>query len=123
MTARLVILTLTLALTGTTAAWLHTVRSAATERKDWATRETEQTEHSDTARQLHDIVIHRVTAILIQAEAAVYHTTPHHLDQTLSAITDTSRKTITDLRQLHTLLNAGRSAAPPSPRSPTTGSP
>lgn len=53
---------------------------------------------------------HHVTAMVVQAEAARYLTAaPDRLDQTLQAITDTGRRSLTDLRHLLDLLNPDHS--------------
>jgi signal transduction histidine kinase len=46
-------------------------------------------------------VTHHVTAMVVQAEAARYLTAaPHRLDDTLTAVADTGRRAITELRHL-----------------------
>jgi len=54
-----------------------------------------------------------VTAMVVQAEAARYLTAaPERLDQTLTAITDTGRRAVTDLRHLLDLLNPDHGVEP-----------
>ncbi|GAA2851773.1 two-component sensor histidine kinase [Actinoplanes cyaneus] len=70
-----------------------------------ATRAAERTR---IAREMHDVVTHHVTAMVVQAEAARYLTAaPERLDEALSAVSDTGRRAITDLRHLLDLLNPG----------------
>ncbi|GIE85508.1 sensor histidine kinase [Actinoplanes regularis] len=63
-------------------------------------------ERTRIARELHDVVTHHVTAMVVQAEAARYLTAaPERLDEALTAVSDTGRHAITDLRHLLDLLN------------------
>ncbi|MEU8664084.1 sensor histidine kinase, partial [Actinoplanes philippinensis] len=70
-----------------------------------ATRVAERTR---IARELHDVVTHHVTAMVVQAEAARYLTgAPERLDEALAAVSDTGRQAITDLRHVLDLLDPG----------------
>ncbi|MCO8273783.1 histidine kinase [Actinoplanes sp. TRM 88003] len=81
--------------------WLRQHRVAEQERARAA-------ERSRIARELHDVVTHHVTAMVVQAEAARYLTAaPERLDQTLSAVSDTGRQAISELRHLLDLLHPG----------------
>ena len=76
-------------------------------------------ERARLAAELHDVVTHHVTAMVVQAEAARYLTAePDRLDQTLTAVTDTGRRAIGDLRHLLDVLDPGHDA---NPRTPTVG--
>ncbi|WP_019545398.1 sensor histidine kinase [Streptomyces sulphureus] len=92
-------------------AWGIGVRLRSTRAEEAARRrrvadETRTAERTRIARELHDVVTHHVTAMVVQAEAARYLTgTPERLDQTLDAVTDTGRHAIGDLRHLLDLLN------------------
>ncbi|MFJ5985896.1 sensor histidine kinase [Lentzea sp. NPDC092896] len=87
-------------------AWLRLSRSAEEERRRHVAAATRVAERTSIARELHDVVTHHVTAMVVQAEAARYLTAaPERLDQTLQAITDTGRRSLTDLRHLLDLLN------------------
>ncbi|MDW5328431.1 histidine kinase [Plantactinospora sp. KLBMP9567] len=86
--------------------WLRSTRAAEAERRHRVAEATRTAERTRIARELHDVVTHHVTAMVVQAEAARYLTAaPARLDETLSAITDTGRRAITDLRHLLDLLN------------------
>ncbi|MFD7390049.1 sensor histidine kinase [Streptomyces sp. NPDC059852] len=107
--------------------WLRTTRQAEAERRERVAVETRNAERTRIARELHDVVTHHVTAMVVQAEAARYLTAaPERLEQSLSAVSDTGRRAITDLRHLLDLLNpdhgtgnGGDSGA--EPRTPAVG--
>ncbi|NKY99715.1 sensor histidine kinase [Nocardiopsis alborubida] len=91
-------------------AWLRSTRIAEAERRRLVAEATRTAERTRIARELHDVVTHHVTAMVVQAEAARYLTSaPERLDQTLTAVTDTGRRAITDLRHLLDLLNPDHS--------------
>ncbi|MEU6677422.1 histidine kinase [Streptomyces sp. NPDC046925] len=97
---------LALALAWGIGVWLRNNRVAEAERRRRVAEETLAAERSRIARELHDVVTHHVTAMVVQAEAARYLTAaPDRLDQALTAVTDTGRLAITDLRHLLDLLN------------------
>ncbi|WP_203924877.1 histidine kinase [Rugosimonospora africana] len=86
--------------------WLRATRIAEAERRRGVAEATRAAERIRIARELHDVVTHHVTAMVVQAEAARYLTAaPTRLDETLSAVTDTGRRAISDLRHLLDLLN------------------
>jgi len=94
-------------------AWLRTVRRAEAERRRHVAEATRAAERTRIARELHDVVTHHVTAMVVQAESARYLTAnPERLDQTLTAITATGRRAIGDLRHLLDLLNPNHDTAP-----------
>ena len=87
-------------------AWLRTTRAAEADRRSQVARATRLAERTRIAGELHDVVTHHVTAMVVQAEAARYLTaSPERLDGALTAVTDTGRRAISDLRQLLDLLN------------------
>jgi signal transduction histidine kinase len=107
---------LVLALAWALGAWLRTSRAAEAKR---IAEETRAAERSRIASELHDVVTHHVTAMVVQAEAARYLTAaPERLAESLSAISDTGRRAISDLRHLLDLLNPGHGT---EPRTPSAG--
>ena len=97
---------LAMVLAGGIGAWLRSTRAADAERRRRVAEDARAAERTRIARELHDVVTHHVTAMVVQAEAARYLTAaPDRLDQTLTAVADTGRRAITDLRHLLDLLN------------------
>ncbi|WP_405108718.1 histidine kinase [Micromonospora sp. NBC_01405] len=110
---------LLLALAWGIGAWLRQSRAAEAERRRQVAVTASAAERTRIARELHDVVTHHVTAMVVQAEAARYLTAaPERLDTALSAITSTGRRAVTDLRHLLDLLNPDHSA---EPRTPSVG--
>ncbi len=102
-----------------TGAWLRQSRVVEAERRRSVAVTTRTAERTRIARELHDVVTHHVTAMVVQAEAARYLTAaPERLDQTLTAITDTGRRATRDLRHLLDLLNPDHGT---EPRTPSVG--
>lgn len=100
-------------------AWLRLSRAAEAERRRHVAQASRVAERTRIARELHDIVTHHVTAMVVQAESARYLTAaPERLDQTLTAVSDTGRRAITDLRHLLDLLNPDHDTGA---RMPATG--
>ncbi|WP_223145013.1 sensor histidine kinase [Actinotalea subterranea] len=86
--------------------WLRQSRAAEAERRHHLAQTTRLTERTRIARDLHDVVTHHVTAMVVQAEAARYLTAqPDRLDQALAAVSDTGRRAISDLRHVLDLLD------------------
>lgn len=97
---------LALVLAWGTGAWLRSTRASEAERRRRIAEDTRAAERARIARELHDVVTHHVTAMVVQAEAARYLTAaPERLDATLAAVSDTGRQAVTDLRHLLDLLN------------------
>lgn len=87
-------------------AWFRYTRAVEVERRRHVAAATRAAERTRIARELHDVVTHHVTAMVVQAEAARYLTAaPERLDETLGSVTDTGRRAISDLRHLLDLLN------------------
>ncbi|MEU9850846.1 histidine kinase [Streptomyces sp. NPDC047985] len=118
---------LALALAWGAGAWLRSTRVAEAERRERVAAETRTAERTRIARELHDVVTHHVTAMVVQAEAARYLTAaPERLEQSLTAVSDTGRRAITDLRHLLDLLNPDHgtgtgTAEANDPRTPAAG--
>ncbi len=91
--------------------WLRRTRAAEAERRRQVAVTTRLTERTRIARDLHDVVTHHVTAMVVQAEAARYLTAhPDRLDGALNAVADTGRRAISDLRQVLDLLDPAASS-------------
>jgi signal transduction histidine kinase len=102
-----VVFYLALALAWGIGARLRSTRAAEAEHRRHIAEATRAAERTRIARELHDVVTHHVTAMVVQAEAARYLTAaPDRLDATLSAVTDTGRRAIADLRHMLDLLKA-----------------
>jgi signal transduction histidine kinase len=100
-------------------AWLRLSRAAEAERRRHVAEATRAAERTRIAPELHYFETHNETAMDVQAEAARYLTaSPQRLDQTLTAVTDTGRRAIADLRHLLDLLNPDHDA---EPRTPSVG--
>ena len=87
-------------------AWLRLTRAVEAERRHHLAETTRTAERTRIAGELHDVVTHHVTAMVVQAEAARYLTAdPERLDAALTAVGDTGRSAIADLRSLLDLLD------------------
>lgn len=107
---------LVLVLVWAVGSWLRSTRVAETERRLRVAEETRTAERTRIARELHDVVTHHVTAMVVQTEAARYLTdAPDRLDETLNAVTDTGRRAIGDLRNLLDLLDPGHDGVAQAP--------
>ncbi|GGR51371.1 signal transduction histidine kinase [Nocardioides luteus] len=96
--------------------WLRARRQAEEERRRRIAEETRAAERARIARELHDVVTHHVTAMVLQAEAAQYLTkSPDRLAQNLSDVAGTGRRAITDLRHLLGLLDPDHGAGERTP--------
>ncbi|MBB5920303.1 signal transduction histidine kinase [Actinoalloteichus hoggarensis] len=97
-------------------AWLRSMRAMEAERRRLVAEETRNAERARLARELHDVVTHHVTAMVVQAEAARYLTAaPDRLDETLTTVTDTGRRAITELRHLLDVLNPDHGSSAETP--------
>lgn len=94
--------------------WLRSTRIAEAERRRLLAEATRTAERTRIARELHDVVTHHVTAMVVQAESARYLTAaPDRLDETLASVTDTGRRAISDLRHLLDVLNPDHTTPAP----------
>ncbi|WP_285689634.1 histidine kinase [Actinoplanes sp. NBRC 103695] len=82
----------------------------------WAARD----EREHLARELHDVVTHHVTAMIMQADAARFVPADDRpaVEKGLRTVGDTGRRALTDLRQLLNVLSPDTGHAP---RIPSTG--
>jgi signal transduction histidine kinase len=99
--------------------WLRATRIAEAERRRRVAEDTRTAERTRIARELHDVVTHHVTAMVMQAEAARYLATtvfddrsassakPERLDESLTTVAVAGRQALTDLRYLLDVLNPG----------------
>ncbi|WP_329493083.1 sensor histidine kinase [Kitasatospora herbaricolor] len=84
-------------------------------------------ERARIARELHDVVTHHVTAMVVQADAAQFLLTsaPERAAEGLVAVSDTGRRALTELRHLLDVLEATGESAAADPahadRAPTLG--
>jgi signal transduction histidine kinase len=97
-------------------------RAEEVERRRLAAAVATSDERSRIARELHDVVTHHVTAMVVQADAAQYLLagTPDRAGEGLAAISGTGRRALTELRYLLGVLEAtGESAS--ADRAPALG--
>lgn len=97
-------------------------RAEEAERRRLAAEVAAAAERARIARELHDVVTHHVTAMVVQADAAQFLLTsaPERVGESLTAVSGTGRRALTELRYLLGVLEAtGRSA--PADRSPALG--
>lgn len=81
-------------------------------------------ERAHIARELHDVVTHHVTAMVVQSDAAQFLLTsaPERAVDSLTAVSDTGRRALTELRYLLGVLEAtGRPASASVDRAPALG--
>ena len=119
------VLTLLLAALAPVAAWAGIARRARSEtladtRQAIAAGLVEHTargERARIARELHDVVAHHISMISVQAETARLATPgmPEAGAQRLSAIGDTARTALTEMRRLLGVLREDAQAATPGP--------
>ncbi|MFD0683129.1 sensor histidine kinase [Actinomadura fibrosa] len=97
-------------------------RSDEAERRRLTAKEATADERARIARELHDVVTHHVTAMVVQAEAAQYllPAAPDRAGESLSAIGGTGRRALAELRHLLGVLEATGEAVP-ADRAPTLG--
>jgi signal transduction histidine kinase len=83
-------------------------RTEEAERRRLAAEVAASAERARIARDLHDVVTHHVTAMVVQADAAQFllDTEPARTGTGLRAISDTGRRALTELRTLLGILEA-----------------
>jgi signal transduction histidine kinase len=98
-------------------------RAADAERGRLAAEVARSAERARIARDLHDVVTHHVTAMVVQADAAQFllDTAPARAGDGMAAVSDTGRRALTELRTLLGVLEATGDPAT-TERGPSTGS-
>ena len=111
----------------TTAAWLagtvmRRLREQEIERRRLVAEAAGAAERARIARELHDVVTHHVTAMVVQADAAQFllSSHPERVEAGLTAVSDTGRRALTELRYLLGVLEATGDGARPD-RAPAQG--
>lgn len=101
-------------------------RADEAERRELRGREAAAAERARIARELHDVVTHHVTAMVVQADATQFvAASPDRVGQSMTAIAGTGRRALTELRYLLGVLEAtGETAGQQAPaaRVPALGS-
>jgi signal transduction histidine kinase len=74
-------------------------------------------ERTRIARELHDVLAHSVSVMVVNAEGAqlMRHTDPGVVDRTLALVSATGREALTELRRLLSVLEAGDPVPAPQP--------
>ncbi|MET9163218.1 histidine kinase [Streptomyces cellulosae] len=88
-------------------------RAEEAERRRLEAEAAKAAERARIARELHDVVTHHVTAMVVQADAAQFLLTsaPERAGEGLAAVSDTGRRALTELRSLLGVLEATGEAA------------
>ena len=75
-------------------------------------------ERARIARELHDVIAHHVSVMVVQADGAGYalDTSPERARQALAAISATGRQALTEMRRLLGLLRSGDTRAQLAPQ-------
>jgi signal transduction histidine kinase len=86
-------------------------------RADAQSRAAAAEERTRIARELHDVLAHSMTVIVLNAEGAklARHRDPEAVDRTLDTISRTGRDALAELRRLLEVLHAGQAARSPQP--------
>lgn len=86
-------------------------------RDDAQTRAAVAEERTRIARELHDVLAHSMSVIVLNAEGAklARHRDPEAVDRTLDTIVRTGRDALAELRRLLEVLHAGQAARSPQP--------
>nr|WP_285738405.1 histidine kinase [Kitasatospora phosalacinea] len=106
---------------------VRTRRTDEAQRRRTAAEAATAAERARIARELHDVVTHHVTAMVVQADAAQFLVgpAPERATEAMAAVSDTGRRALTELRYLLGVLEATGDAATGDPatvdRAPTLG--
>ncbi|WP_232320372.1 sensor histidine kinase [Herbidospora daliensis] len=97
-----------LAVIWTAGAGVRRWRADEAERRRLSAEVAVVAERTRIARELHDVVTHHVTAMVVQADAAHYllSSAPGRAGESLTAISGTGRRALTELRSLLGVLEA-----------------
>jgi signal transduction histidine kinase len=102
-------------------AFVRRHRAEEAQRRRSAAAAATAAERARIARELHDVVTHHVTAMVVQADAAQFLTeSPERVIDGLTAISGTGREALVELRYLLGVLEATGEATP-ARRMPTLG--
>jgi signal transduction histidine kinase len=90
--------------------WMRVLRRHEEERRLHTARLAVAEERARIARELHDVVTHHVTAMVVQSDAAGFllPTAPDRVADGLAAIGSTGRRALVELRFLLDVLDTGR---------------
>ncbi|MDN3354869.1 sensor histidine kinase [Actinomadura sp. DC4] len=99
--------------------WMRSRTRQEAERRRHTAESAITRERARIARELHDVVTHHVTAMVIQADAAQFLVAgePEQAVSNLSAISDTGRRTLAELRYFLGVLDP----VPEADRAPAVG--
>ncbi|MBO0843504.1 MAG: two-component sensor histidine kinase, partial [Nocardioides sp.] len=93
-------------------AWLRSTRLSEAARRRQEAEAARVAERVRIARDLHDVVTHHVTAMVVQVEAARYlAAAPERQEEALTAVAATGRRALSDLRYLLDVLNPDHDAS------------
>jgi signal transduction histidine kinase len=86
-------------------------------RTDAQSRAAVAEDRTRIARELHDVLAHSMSVIVLNAEGAklARHRDPEAVDRTLDTIAHTGRDALAELRRLLEVLHAGQAARSPQP--------
>ncbi|MCE0536378.1 histidine kinase [Kineosporia rhizophila] len=96
--------------------WMREQRAAAERRRQDSVTLALATERALIARELHDVVTHHVTAMVLQADAArmLAPVHPDRASENMAAVSGTGRQALTELRHLLHVLNASAAEREPA---------
>jgi signal transduction histidine kinase len=90
-------------------------RTLQRQREDEAQRAVAE-ERARLARELHDVVAHAVSMVVVQAEAGAASGPPGRVEEAFDAIADTGRTALSELRRLLGVLRSPEEAGPRQPQ-------